>query len=500
MAASSVIVIPDSDSEAGSDIVFVDPLDFRAPAAENLPPGVFVDVSSQTIEDRTPRPNQRPTVDTNSPIEVFNTPDSTPGRSAAGPATIHHANGTIQVSLLEAGPSKEKRKFEDFESQQEEITVSQRRSGRVPANDRPDYRLRKEKMSKGRGKKWTSKGQSKAKAASIDAPIIPPGLLQPRLVKAENGATPPPPSPMTPLPDSPVSLPPRTEVSTEPTVEVRNAGSRGRGLYALRHFSAGDVIMGEIPILTARRSAPPEVLLGKLLNLTPKQTLAIWQLEGSGGYQPLLQGLLDANGIPCVGDDECDDEVEVEMGIFDVLSRINHSCAPNAGWYWSATRKEMRTYPPHYLALTPVLVAYQAVQAGEELLACYEQDTSFKPRRERRKAISRIVGFKCACTVCSAPPDQVAASDRNRQRLADLSRGWDENVEVNQLVAQRDVLVRLCEAADLAHRVSSTLVVIDVKGKAHTASRDYLPQHVLRPRRTGHRGWCGGQASGTQGI
>jgi hypothetical protein len=122
-----------------------------------------------------------------------------------------------------------------------------------------------------------------------------------------------------------------------PHVQVRNTGSRGRGLYALKKRAPGDIIYAEAPMVMYKRGASEDEISDAIMKLSYLQQRALWQLEGSGAYQSLVKGMCDANSINCVADADGDDDdpVDIFEGIFEVISRINHSCAPNAGWFWS---------------------------------------------------------------------------------------------------------------------------------------------------------------------
>lgn len=49
----------------------------------------------------------------------------------------------------------------------------------------------------------------------------------------------------------------------------------------------------------------------------------------------------EANTIPLWTAEDNVEEDESEMGMFEVLCRVNHSCVPNAGWRWDAERRVM---------------------------------------------------------------------------------------------------------------------------------------------------------------
>lgn len=141
----------------------------------------------------------------------------------------------------------------------------------------------------------------------------------------------------------PSSLPLAPQATTRACEVQMMGGDRGRGLVATRDLSAGEVILAEKPIFTAKRDCGVNELLAKVKDMSPAWLMLLLSFECSGGYLPAIEGILQANGIPCVEDEDGEDE-EPLMGVFEFISRINHSCSPNAGWAWSDADQRMRQY------------------------------------------------------------------------------------------------------------------------------------------------------------
>jgi len=90
--------------------------------------------------------------------------------------------------------------------------------------------------------------------------------------------------------------------------------------------------------------------------------------------------------------------------IFLDMSRINHSCLPNAEYnenYWD-NRMELYSIRP--------------IHAGEEVTVCYTPGSQYKTGDERNAYLRYIKGFTCKCPAC-ADSTFAPMSDRRRQML-----------------------------------------------------------------------------------
>jgi hypothetical protein len=281
-------------------------------------------------------------------IEAIPAPPATSTPAPEPEPALSNLSPLAEVEMeLEAGPSQPTPTSSKRPRDETSSPSSRRRSGRVPYESRPDYarhykytQRRTDGGSESTGTVVKTKRQGNGKGkwkkkVKVEAETGPP--IEPDdLVKVEGEG-----SFISKLSDKATESPaaPCWLDATEPPIEVRNSGSRGRGIYARRAFCPGDIVFSETPMLTTLPSDTEEQILDKLMRLPYHHMRAIWQLEASGGYQSLIKGLVDANSIPCA---DPDDPGEGAMGIFETLSRINHSCAPHAGWYWSTKQKRMR--------------------------------------------------------------------------------------------------------------------------------------------------------------
>ncbi|KAL2118828.1 hypothetical protein VTJ04DRAFT_5787 [Mycothermus thermophilus] len=103
------------------------------------------------------------------------------------------------------------------------------------------------------------------------------------------------------------------------------------------------------------------------------------------------------------------------MALFVDLSRFNHDCRPNAFIHFSETTLAMTVW------------AARDIEEGEEITITYSP--AGMPSKERRDMLERAWGFKCECSLCTAPPEVIEQSDANRQEVRSLQ---DKAIELAQ--------------------------------------------------------------------
>lgn len=131
-----------------------------------------------------------------------------------------------------------------------------------------------------------------------------------------------------------------------------------------------------------------------------------------------------------------------------VLSRVNHSCLPNAVVGWDPTRN----LATHY--------AVQSIPNNREITVdCMAGvETTFTSRKKRRDELEGAYGFVCACNVCSQPWALVQRSDIFRRNTAALRR---QVLGIQPLQAAVDFNVRANHRSrmlDLHNRYIANLV------------------------------------------
>jgi len=94
--------------------------------------------------------------------------------------------------------------------------------------------------------------------------------------------------------------------------------------------------------------------------------------------------------------------------IFLDLSRINHSCLPNAEYHANFQKERMELY------------STKGIEKGEEVTICYGEDFMYRTGEERNAYLRYVYGFSCKCRAC-ADPGFREVSDRRRRML---KQGW----------------------------------------------------------------------------
>jgi len=119
-----------------------------------------------------------------------------------------------------------------------------------------------------------------------------------------------------------------------------------------------------------------------LTGLLPSDIITIWQIKLTNGFH---------------------------NGVFLKMSRFNHSCWPNAEYFWNAdtTTRDVR--------------AVRTILQREEILLDYRQPWTLT-REERRRSLKENFNFDCFCEVCSASPDQLAMESEDCDKFLQLSK------------------------------------------------------------------------------
>ncbi|KAK0612237.1 hypothetical protein B0T14DRAFT_439291 [Immersiella caudata] len=188
--------------------------------------------------------------------------------------------------------------------------------------------------------------------------------------------------------------------------EVRPVPGKGLGVFATRRIPRGKVILIDYLALLATVAYPGEVGRDKVRELmqvgverlgAPERVRG---LAGSkGGKLVVEEDVLVTNAFELpLGMEEVG-----YMGLFVELSRINHACNPNAHVHFSETT----------LAMT--IWSAKDIEVGEEITISYS--STELTSEERKETLLKQWGFKCTCSLCSAPQDVLAASDARRREF-----------------------------------------------------------------------------------
>ena len=93
----------------------------------------------------------------------------------------------------------------------------------------------------------------------------------------------------------------------------------------------------------------------------------------------------------------------MQGAVFNLSSRVNHSCRPNAYRNFDREQNRMRLY------------ACRDIVCGEEICIAYKEVLA--TRAERQAELREPFGFDCACEACLMPSAEAKASDQRRLQM-----------------------------------------------------------------------------------
>ncbi|KAJ5169589.1 uncharacterized protein N7500_002372 [Penicillium coprophilum] len=184
-----------------------------------------------------------------------------------------------------------------------------------------------------------------------------------------------------------------------PLYKIQPVPGKGQGLVARFNIAKGQLIVSEKPLLTTLNITNTTTMekqiateLRKLPKDAQRQFLSLH--NNFPGKQP-FSGIVRTNALPC-------GPGSMTGGIYSTISRINHSCLPNAHNSWDSSLGRENMY------------AVRFIKAGEEITFPYDHGG---PSDERRRHLKEAFGFDCDCSICSSQPDQLQQSDKRRRQM-----------------------------------------------------------------------------------
>ncbi|KAG6855927.1 hypothetical protein H0H87_009361 [Tephrocybe sp. NHM501043] len=215
--------------------------------------------------------------------------------------------------------------------------------------------------------------------------------------------------------------------------------AHGLGVFATVDIMPGDLIVAERPLLVFPGYQPiplPDGMPSQLSSAEKLQArkafLALFNSHTKDGL-PML-GIARTNGIEFTVAGEGVTAQEKEMyrsvGVFDAISRVNHSCTPNA-----TTLKNPSSFSLSLSALRPI-------QADEEIFISY--GPSSEPTSERQSVLLSH-GFSCSCTLCIDPGSDALIDQITK------SKSTKPEIPIDQVVQDSIFWINVIEDAKLEH-------------------------------------------------
>jgi len=194
-------------------------------------------------------------------------------------------------------------------------------------------------------------------------------------------------------------------------------------MVAARRLKPGTVILCEDPILVVHHPSVetttenldevnPVAVLSSFDEISDENKKKYFSLKDSAMFEKdnvpgIVLGIYVTNGIGIT---------ENKTGVYQTLSRINHSCAPNSvsvKTKENENKKEVR--------------AFVEIAKGEEILISYINLEKFVLRDDRRSALGKWK-FVCFCKICSLPMEELLQNEAARREIQqhdlDMKKYW----------------------------------------------------------------------------
>jgi len=214
---------------------------------------------------------------------------------------------------------------------------------------------------------------------------------------------------------------------------IQEMPGKGEGMVATRVLFPGDIVVTEEPLIVIKDGEPIRIILSMFDALSEEDKNVLLSLYDPGvNPQNDIQGVTDekhqkfiritwANSMQLCGYPELGVD---GLGVYATISRINHSCAPNAIRTWLRGDNSKRSKQVR---------ACQRIDEGEEICFSYiKLDSSFL-LREKRQMLLRNWFPSCRCVICHHNDEKLATSEQNRVEMVKLHQNMKENCKQGRL-------------------------------------------------------------------
>ncbi|KAK4541221.1 hypothetical protein LTR36_008137 [Oleoguttula mirabilis] len=191
--------------------------------------------------------------------------------------------------------------------------------------------------------------------------------------------------------------------------KITQSEGKGSGVFAISTIPPGTTIMCDTPVLKLPRKLAQytdEEVFRAFKELDEDSQARVMELhEGHRAFKTKLMRIFKANNFG----------YERFCVVYPKVSRINHSCVPNAAMN---TREN----------LTTEIVATQPIRKGEEVYITYNGLFEGMTAGRRYRTLRAYYGFECRCPACALPPNDLILSDARRQLISVLDakiRGFE---------------------------------------------------------------------------
>jgi hypothetical protein len=203
--------------------------------------------------------------------------------------------------------------------------------------------------------------------------------------------------------------------------KISEVDGKGVGWIAKRDITKGEKIWEENAIIdNLGWSVQGRCLLSKI-ELDRK----VNNLSAQKKDQFLSLNDPDKNGDPALRNSRIYGTNALSDGLYNVISRLNHSCQPNVIW---STNDDNPPYLQEVRAL-------RDIPAGEEMTASYLRASKLRSRAERQEML-RNWAFICNCPVCSLTGADLEKNEKSRKIISESKEKISDFLDSLQSMVQ----------------------------------------------------------------
>lgn len=277
----------------------------------------------------------------------------------------------------------------------------------------------------------------------------------------------------------------KTHKPSCPPFVIRESPGKGRGLFATRKIKEGQIILDEYPLLTVndgtmsfskfRACYYPNIdaeTKAKILKLndpsenlneldtrtvekmTSKNLRVMFWSDTSSEEMRKIFRIVSSNSAPICQKVELYGN-DLEVGLFNNLSFINHSCVPNVARSWV-----MADFKRHQVR------ALKTIEKGEEILENYWDTEKFTyGSREFRREQLMEFGFLCECSECSLEGEALQDNERMRAKVRENEPKLEQLLVLGCEGSDSDIRESLKKAMKLAQQRVKLIQKLDLRSQ-----------------------------------
>ncbi|KAF9208141.1 hypothetical protein BGZ49_009694 [Haplosporangium sp. Z 27] len=175
------------------------------------------------------------------------------------------------------------------------------------------------------------------------------------------------------------------QMNNTPLYNAKDSSRKGRDMFVTQDIKRGACVISEWPILFVNSDILLAVVAINSMSKENKNYLSVLHNIYSESKIPKEFGIIKTNALPL-------GEHAKDAAVYRIISRINHSCAPNVHHTWSPD-KEME-----------YIHAIGDIPAGTEILTSYI--SALETRVARQKELRANFRFTCQFRLCTAESNE----------------------------------------------------------------------------------------------